>query len=349
MVFSAVAFIAPNYRDFKTYWLKAYDPGTTTPKVMALDTTGAVQVAKLQLNADGFIVSAGQALVIPHINGTYDLWLFPTEAEADANDTSNATRVADDITGVSKSSITADIINDLSQAYEFATDNVYDIIISEGTGNEEKLTKVEVVEAISTINDLSQAYEFATVAAYKAFATEFPVGKTIYLQDRQVNFLVISGTATDDIFGIIASSNVPQSITIILSDTMPLKNFGGISSAGEDLVNSATNSAALQYAVNLFSGPINSTGGDPLTNDSKSGNITLSGEQWTFDDVDLSARWGWSLDCGNAKIFFNGVWELSGCAFFDLHLGYCEPTVAITKILLLVDVGVIVITKPVFT
>ena len=99
MAFSPVAFIAPNFRDFKNYWLKAYEPGTTTPKVMALESDGGTQVAKLEVNKDGFLESAGGALVIPYIDDTYDLWLFPTEAEADANDTVNAERVADDITG----------------------------------------------------------------------------------------------------------------------------------------------------------------------------------------------------------------------------------------------------------
>jgi hypothetical protein len=120
MAFSAVAFIAPNYRDFKNYWLKAYNPGTTTPKVMALDNNGTVQVEKLQLNANGFIVSAGQALVVPYIDGPYDLWLFPTSTEADANNTSNAKRVADNIEPIGSA-----IINDLSQAYIFDTVAAY--------------------------------------------------------------------------------------------------------------------------------------------------------------------------------------------------------------------------------
>jgi len=100
MALSPIAFIAPNYRDFKTYWLKAYSPGTTTPKTMALDSAGVVTVAKMELNKDGFLESAGGALVIPYIDGFYDAWLFPTEAEADANDTINAERVADNIIGV---------------------------------------------------------------------------------------------------------------------------------------------------------------------------------------------------------------------------------------------------------
>jgi len=98
MALSPIAFISPNFRDFKNYWLKAYEPGTTTPKTMALDSAGVVTVAKLELNKDGFLESAGGALVIPYIDGAYDLWLFPTEAEADANDTVNAERLADNIT-----------------------------------------------------------------------------------------------------------------------------------------------------------------------------------------------------------------------------------------------------------
>ncbi len=100
MSYSPIAFTAINYRDYRNYWVKAYEAGTTTPKSMALDSGGSTLVAKLEINKDGFLVSAGAALVIPYINGTYDLWMFPTEAEADANDTANALRLADGITGV---------------------------------------------------------------------------------------------------------------------------------------------------------------------------------------------------------------------------------------------------------
>lgn len=100
MAFSPIAFVAPNYRDYKEYWIKAYEPGTTTPKTMSLTSIGSVLVAKLQLSKDGFIISSGGALVIPYIDGSYDLWLFPTETEADNNDTASAVRVADDMINV---------------------------------------------------------------------------------------------------------------------------------------------------------------------------------------------------------------------------------------------------------
>lgn len=169
MALSPIAFIAPNYRDFKNYWLKAYETGTTTPKSMALDDQGAVTVAKLELNKDGFIESAGGALVIPYIDGAYDAWLFPTEAEADANNTVNAERVADNITG----GVTQEILDDA--------------ILS------------------NTINDLSQAYNFKTVALMKASLIIFPIGKKIFWQgyyaesDGGSNWgIVKSGAHTDD-------------------------------------------------------------------------------------------------------------------------------------------------------
>jgi len=99
MAYSPIAFTAANYRDYKFNWLKAYEPGTTAPKVMATDSTLGTLIAKAEINIDGFIISAGGALITPYIDGSYDLWLFPTEAEADANDTSSALRLADNITG----------------------------------------------------------------------------------------------------------------------------------------------------------------------------------------------------------------------------------------------------------
>ncbi|PHS21826.1 MAG: hypothetical protein COA84_14955 [Robiginitomaculum sp.] len=65
--------------------------------------------------------------------------------------------------------------------YSFkAADDIYDIIISEGTANEEKLVKVEIAEIPTTpilINDLSQAYEFDDVEAILTSTDSFPNGK----------------------------------------------------------------------------------------------------------------------------------------------------------------------------
>jgi hypothetical protein len=98
MAFSPIAFIAPNYRDYGTYWLRAYLPGTTTPKPLAIDAAAATTFAKLQLNVNGFFKSAAGALITPYVDGPYDAYLFQTEEDADENDTSTAVRIADNIT-----------------------------------------------------------------------------------------------------------------------------------------------------------------------------------------------------------------------------------------------------------
>lgn len=126
MAFSPIALTIPNYRDFKNYWIKAYVPSTTTPKVMATDKTGSPTVAKFELNTEGFPKTAGGALVTPYIDGLYDLWLFPTEAEADANDTSNALRLAINVKAVSEDAISEaiDRINPATLAIALADTNL---------------------------------------------------------------------------------------------------------------------------------------------------------------------------------------------------------------------------------
>lgn len=120
MAFTQIAGIAPNYRDYKNWWLKAYNPGTTTPKLMSDNDTGSPTSAKYEVNSDGFIISSGGTLIIPHIDGDYDLWLFPTAAEADANDTTNAERLADDLENYLTSSSIGNSIGGYV-TYEFDT------------------------------------------------------------------------------------------------------------------------------------------------------------------------------------------------------------------------------------
>lgn len=108
MAFAPTAFVAPQLdkAKLKNNWLKAYEPGTVNPKMMAIDSAGSGQAARFQINSEGFTITAGNAIVIPHVDGAYDMWLFPTAAEADADDTSNALQLADNITGVLGSDVT---------------------------------------------------------------------------------------------------------------------------------------------------------------------------------------------------------------------------------------------------
>jgi hypothetical protein len=120
---------------------------------------------------------------------------------------------------------------------------------------------------------------------------------------------------------------------------MDLQQYGGISSAGEDLTVSAGNSAALVSAIDRISGGRNS----PANTSGKSGLVTLGGLQWTFDKVDLQDKWGWSLDCANATMYMNGIFDVSGCAFFELNIGFMKPVAAKTNLIngLILDISTV--------
>ena len=100
MAYVAIAGIAPQYENYPNWWLKAYEQGTTTPLAMALDADGVTTVSKLVLDLNGFINTDGNAKVIPYLDEAYDLWLIPTEADANANDLTNAVQVADNIDNI---------------------------------------------------------------------------------------------------------------------------------------------------------------------------------------------------------------------------------------------------------
>ena len=97
MALSATSYLAPQFQSYKFYWIKFYEPGTTTVKAISIDITGTSLVAKAEINNKGFLETAGGTVFIPFVEGFYDAYLFPTEAEADANDTASAVRIADNI------------------------------------------------------------------------------------------------------------------------------------------------------------------------------------------------------------------------------------------------------------
>ena len=72
------------------YWLIAFQAGTTTRINFAEDDAGTGQAAKVQINSQGFFVNSSSVVINPHVNEDAKLALVPTEAEADASDTSNS-------------------------------------------------------------------------------------------------------------------------------------------------------------------------------------------------------------------------------------------------------------------
>lgn len=89
MSWSPISLSVPQYEDSSGapasgYVLKAYTAGTTTNISMATDSTGGTTFTDIQLNSNGYPEHSG-AIVIPHVDQSYKLSLFATQAAADAN------------------------------------------------------------------------------------------------------------------------------------------------------------------------------------------------------------------------------------------------------------------------
>ncbi len=142
MSFAPIALTMPQYDRtlYAGYWLKSYEQGGTTPLNMATDAGGLTTLAKAELDTQGFPLTAGSARFIPFIDGDYDLWLFPTEAEADANDTSNAIQLADDVNADPDSTgqlalWDTNLSYDIPEIILGSDDNYYRSLIDSNSGN----------------------------------------------------------------------------------------------------------------------------------------------------------------------------------------------------------------------
>lgn len=100
MAYAPIALTLPQYDSilYAGWWMKAYNQGTTIPLSVATDAAAGTLLVKCLLDSQGFpITSAVGPRFIPFIDGDYDLWLFPTEGEADGNITINAIQLADNL------------------------------------------------------------------------------------------------------------------------------------------------------------------------------------------------------------------------------------------------------------
>tara|TARA_R110000772_G_scaffold268735_1_gene398398 strand:+ start:3074 stop:4984 length:1911 start_codon:yes stop_codon:yes gene_type:complete len=198
MAYSPIAFTAANYRDYKFNWIKAYEPGTTTPKVMATDGTLATLIAKAEINVDGFIVSAGGALIIPFIEGSYDLYMFKKEADADANDTSEAVRLADNIKGAADLAGRDSTISELPPTVKSDGDRwircsdmkafVWYIDADGAQWVEDRPSY-----GIATIQNLTLPYVFDSVSDMTDSILVFPVGKLITVSETKAEYVSTAG------------------------------------------------------------------------------------------------------------------------------------------------------------
>lgn len=123
MAYAPVAGLIPQYDEQSGWYLKFYLPETTTPISMSIDANGTTLLAKAELDVDGFPTTDGNTLFIPFIDQRYDAFLFPTAAEADANNTINAKRVAQNINPLGDLEISRQILTVVSGQTTYALDN----------------------------------------------------------------------------------------------------------------------------------------------------------------------------------------------------------------------------------
>jgi len=98
MSYQPVSGIVPQYSTDDNelangYYLKFYQANTTTPLSMATDSAGATLLVKCKLSSAGFPISNpldNSTVFIPHVNANYRLVIYPTEEDANANNTASA-------------------------------------------------------------------------------------------------------------------------------------------------------------------------------------------------------------------------------------------------------------------
>lgn len=135
MAWLPIALTVPQYEDinglpFSLAVLKAFAAGTTTNIPMATDNTGTTTVTSIGLNASGYPeVSAN--VIIPHIEQSFKLVLYPTQAAADAD--TGAIWSVDNLTAVSGAKL-GHAINSQTVTYSQVSNDNGKVILFTGAG-----------------------------------------------------------------------------------------------------------------------------------------------------------------------------------------------------------------------
>ena len=173
MAFGPVSFSLLQYEDFVGFWLKAFIQNTVTPISMSLDAAGGSLVAKLELDTEGQPNTTSNVKTVFYLDVAYDLWLFPTEAEADANDTTNAVKYADDVSPAStqqnNDDLEATLIALIAATTQDATTTVKGIV--ELATSAETITGTDATRAI-TAQGLAAKVTSTTVEGITRLSTD---------------------------------------------------------------------------------------------------------------------------------------------------------------------------------
>ena len=84
MAWKQIAAIPTQYDIWPGYWVRFETAGTSNDINMATDATGGTLISKAEVDDEGLFVTTSSARFIPHLNQTYKVSLYPSEADADA-------------------------------------------------------------------------------------------------------------------------------------------------------------------------------------------------------------------------------------------------------------------------
>lgn len=110
------------------HYIKFYAGGTTTPILMATDSTGATTLIKSRLDSEGYPLNGSSDIFIPHIDQLYKIALFANATDADSNNLANAVWAVDNILP----NATTDIINGYKRVYDNIAAVIADTDLSVG-------------------------------------------------------------------------------------------------------------------------------------------------------------------------------------------------------------------------
>ena len=177
------------YENYANYWMKLYEPATNNAKIIYNDTDETSAFDKLQINIDGFLIT------IPHANGFYDAYLFPTESDANKNITTNAIKIADNISAdkLTAADITTASEVDLGLVKLASEQDVIDYVVdlSDGALN-------GTPPAPEKVMNIQRAYEMIQQASGGGgLETGDTMLKDISVGDANTDFLKQNGNSFD--------------------------------------------------------------------------------------------------------------------------------------------------------
>lgn len=147
----AIFYIAPEYVKYEGWYLKAYQSGTTISLDIFLDEAETTSVDKLIVNANGFFEHEGN-IITPRVGGRYDLYLIPTEDEADNNIISNAIILA--------KGVVSEVILGEGGSIELATEDKTGIVKFEGTDDSQGSIVLNITNARNAIKAVFETLKY---------------------------------------------------------------------------------------------------------------------------------------------------------------------------------------------